>query len=72
MRNIFHIHNYNKPILSMYSSFNCRDIIFECRCGKRIAKKVCVPFGEPFPKETDCFITYKEFNEKLHANSKKH
>mgnify|MGYP000863017049 CR=1 FL=1 len=55
-----HCHLYSKPIVSMYVSFNTRDIVYECRCGKRKIIRDYRPFDEPFPIETTNFITRKE------------
>lgn len=52
----FHIHSFNKPIISRYISFNTRDIIYECKCGKRILKNVYRNYGEattPFLEKHD-------------------
>lgn len=35
IKDLFHIHNFNNPIVSAYVSFHRRNIIYECRCGKR-------------------------------------
>lgn len=52
----------------MYVSFNTRDIVYECRCGKRRIERDYRPFDVPFPIETTHFITRKEL-EKI-ANEK--
>lgn len=52
----------------MYVSFNTRDIVYECRCGKRKIIRVYRPFDVPFPIETTYFITRKEL--KSIANEK--
>jgi len=44
----------------MYVSFNTRDIVYECRCGKRKIIREYRPFDIPFPIETTIFITRKE------------
>lgn len=44
----------------MYISFNTRDIVYECRCGKRKIIREYRPFDVPFPIETTNFITRKE------------
>lgn len=65
-----HFHCYSKPIVSMYCCFNSRNIIYECKCGKRRADYVTRRFGDPydpFPMETTLFIDYKEFNEILNG-----
>jgi hypothetical protein len=61
-----HIHVYGKPVVSMYRSFNYRDVIFECRCGKRIIKNV--RHDEIFPFETAYMIDRKEFEQYLTNN----
>ena len=43
----------------MYISFNTRDIVYECRCGKRKIIRKYRPFDVPFPIATN-FITRKE------------
>lgn len=58
-----HVCIFSKPIISMYSSFNTRNIIYECRCGKRKSYRIYRPFGEAFPIETTNFLTFKEFKE---------
>lgn len=35
-----HTHDYYKPIISRYVSFETRDIIYECKCGDRKCFKV--------------------------------
>jgi hypothetical protein len=63
-----HVCSFSKPIVSMYVSFNTRDIVYECRCGKRRIERDYRPFDVPFPIETTNFITRKEL-EKI-ANEK--
>jgi hypothetical protein len=55
-----HICSFSKPIVSRYISFNTRDIVYECRCGKRKIERVYRSFSSPFPIETTLFITNKE------------
>lgn len=50
---LFHFHRYNKPVYSKYLSFNCREITYECSCGKEKSRKVCKHFSDPFPIPTD-------------------
>jgi len=50
-----------KPIISRYISFNERDIIYQCYCGKRHVTRVYMPFGKPFPIPTTPHITHAEF-----------
>ena len=64
MKNIFHIHIW-KPILSRYISFSSRDIIYECKCGKKKEKRVWKNFSDPFPIETAMLLSYKEYQEVL-------
>ncbi len=60
----FHfIHRYNKPIASMYAGFNTRDIVYGCKCGKRIIKKIRRPFDVDFPIPTTILITSKELEQ---------
>jgi hypothetical protein len=58
----FHIHKFNKPIASMYTGFNTRNIIYECKCNKRKIFRRYFTFSEPLPIKTNNLITYKEFN----------
>jgi hypothetical protein len=68
IKNKLHIHYFNKPIVSEYVSFHTRNIIFECRCGKRELRKESRAFGDAFSIETTHFITHKEMNEILNKN----
>jgi len=65
-----HIHNFSKPIVSRYVSFNTRDIVYECGCGKREIVRTHQPFGTPFPIATTMNITQKEI-EKIANNRKR-
>jgi hypothetical protein len=60
-----HLHIYSKPVLSRYISFNQRDILYECRCGKKICKRVQRNYGSAFPIETTICLTKREFDEVL-------
>lgn len=60
LKKILHIHWFNKPIASQYISFHNRNIVYECRCGKRKLKMVVRAFGDPFPIETNNLITDTE------------
>jgi len=60
-----HVHNFNKPIISMYTSFSYRDIIYECGCGERKCYHVYKDFGDAFPINTTNLLTQKEFNKYL-------
>ena len=64
----FHRHHFSKPIISRYVSFNCRDIIYECDCGKRQVVRICIEFGESFPTTTTPLITHEEFLKYLNNN----
>ena len=57
IRKRIHIHSYWRPIVSRYVSFNCRDIVYQCDCGKRIIERECRGFSEPFSIETTPFLT---------------
>ena len=59
-KNKLHVHSYDKPIISQYVSFNTRDIVYECKCGKRTIKRVYQSFSEPFPINTTPFITNED------------
>ena len=61
---LFHIHNW-KPKLSRYISFDSRDILYECKCGKRKIENVYRDFSEPFPIETTTNLTYKDMQDAL-------
>lgn len=61
---LFHIHNY-KPIFSRYRTFSSRDIIYECKCGKRKSVKVWRGFSDPFPIPTNHLVTRKEYQDVL-------
>ena len=60
-----HICIFEKPIVSMYVSFNTRNIVYECKCGKRKAEKVYRPFHIDFPIKTTPFIDNQEFEKYL-------
>lgn len=73
IKNIFkkiHICVYLTPIASRYISFNTRDIVYECSCGKRKLERVFKSFSDPFPIETNNFMTKIDI-ENLLANKKK-
>ena len=55
-----HVCRFSNPLVSKYTSFNTRDIVFECRCGKRKIINVYRSFGNSFPIETTNFITNQE------------
>jgi len=61
---LFHIHNW-KPILRKYVSFNSRDILYECRCGKRKIVHVNRSFDREISIETNIGLTHKEMQEAL-------
>ena len=60
---LFHIHNW-KPKLSRYISFSTREILYECRCGKRKIETISRDFDTPFPIETT-MLTHKEMQDAL-------
>lgn len=62
-----HFHHYSKPVVSKYSGFNTRRIIYECRCGKRKEYHIYRRFGDAFPIETTDFTTHKEFDQILNG-----
>lgn len=64
-----HFHLYYKPIVSRYISFNTRDIVYECSCGKREIIRVYRFFGESFPIQTTHHITHKELQEIQNKNT---
>ena len=59
--NKVHICLYNKPIVSRYISFNKRDIIYQCRCGKRKSYSIYREFGSSFPIETKILLSKQEY-----------
>lgn len=71
IRKMLHIHWFNKPIISQYWTFNQRNIVFECRCGKRVCERVYRAFGDPFPIQTTPFITTEEINQLLGKEGEK-
>lgn len=63
---LFHKCWYKKPILSRYLSFNSREIVFECRCGKRKLFEVTVSDSDkPFPIQTTPFLTDEDIKQCL-------
>mgnify|MGYP006895934978 FL=1 len=63
-----HIHSFYKPIASMYVSFHCRDIVYQCRCGEMVIKRECRAFSDPFPIQTNISITRKELEQIANEN----
>ena len=57
--------NYNTPIVSKYVSFNTRDIVYKCKCGKGIIQRIYTPYERPFPIPTTNFITRKDLEKYL-------
>lgn len=55
-----HACSFSKPIVSRYISFNTRDIVYECKCGRRKIIRIYRAFDVPFPIKTTHFITMKE------------
>ena len=62
-----HCHSYSKPIVSMYISFNTRDIVYECSCGERKIIREYRDFSDPFPIETSMNITRQELENIAHC-----
>lgn len=60
-----HFHNFKTPIVSRYVSFNTRDIIYECSCGKRKSFEITTDFGESFPIPTSSFMSHADFEKIL-------
>jgi len=54
-----HRHRYEKPIASRYVSFYTRDIVYQCKCGKRIIYKT-YNYDCNFPIPTNLFMTYEQ------------
>ena len=65
IKNKLQVHYFSKPIVSEYRSFNVRNIIFECRCGKRELRKEVRGFDEDFSMPTSHLVTTKQMNEIL-------
>lgn len=63
--NLLHIHWFSKPIASQYVSFHQRNIIYECRCGKRKMALQYIAFDEPLPIETNSLISNDEMQKIL-------
>lgn len=64
-----HKHSFHKPIVSAYVSFNTRDIVYECKCGKRKKYRVSLPFDIPFPIETTPFISSTDLDKIINENT---
>lgn len=77
IRDYFHIHRYTQYVASRYVSFNSRDVIFECECGKRkLEKDQSADYILPFIETCD-FWESRKFNDyltngKYHINSESH
>lgn len=56
-----HVHSYNKIIASQYRSFNYRNVVVECNCGKRKIERW--HHDDVYPFSTNNFITDKEMKE---------
>lgn len=65
IKNMAHVHKFNKPIISMYISFNSRDIVYECKCGYRQIFRINIPYEKSFPIETSNILTIKELESYL-------
>lgn len=63
LKRFFHIHNYNKILVSQYWTFHSRMVIVECKCGKRHMDRRHVDLVYPFPTTT--LITDKEMKDIL-------
>jgi hypothetical protein len=58
-------------IASKYLSFSIRDIIYQCKCGKRELKRESFFFDQPFPIETLYgYYNTEEFNKLLTENNR--
>lgn len=66
LKNYFHIHNYNKIIASQYLSFSYRNVVVECKCGKRRIEIRHHDSVHPF--ETTSLITNKEMEDLCNIN----
>ncbi len=49
-----------KAIASRYISFGTRDIVRECKCGKRAINREYYQYGDPLPIPTNILISHKE------------
>jgi len=63
LKRFFHIHNYNKILVSQYWTFHSRMVIVECKCGKRHMDRRHVDLVYPF--QTTTLITDKEMKDIL-------
>ena len=59
-----HLCRFSHPIVSKYVGFETRNIIYQCKCGKRKCKKVTRTFEDnrDFPIKTSVMMTEKEFD----------
>jgi hypothetical protein len=62
---LFHTHNYSKIIASQYVSFNYRNVVVECKCGKRKIEKY--HHDNVYPFKTNCFITNIEMEKLINS-----
>ncbi len=62
---LFHIDMYLKPIISSYVSFGTRDVVWECRCGKRKLIREYRNFGDPFSMGWTCNLSKDEMTQVL-------
>lgn len=60
IREFFHNCSYEKILVSKYVSFNTRDIIAECSCGKR--KRIRTDHDSVYPILTNIRCTEKDMN----------
>jgi len=65
LKNNIHLHKFSKPIISSYVSFNTRDIVYECKCGKRQIFRIYRNFSDPFPIPTTSDLSKKELDSYL-------
>lgn len=68
-KSFFHLHWFNKPIAYIYTSAYSRDIIFQCRCGKKVSIEDYRDFLNSFPEEPPKF-TEEEFKRILKSPAK--
>jgi hypothetical protein len=57
---MLHLHNHNRPIASRYLNFNEHQIVYECKCGQRKAKRIFRAFSNEFPIQTNVLMTYQD------------
>jgi azurin len=65
-----HYHEFNKPVMSRYVSFNSRDIIFECKCGELKMVRENRGYADAFSMGTNLYTTAQEMDDFLKSRGK--